>query len=279
MMHKSSEWISKAAFVAVASFCTAGTASADDNEAGGNACNQLPGYTALKAALSAATATETSGLNNQMWGTIVDRDGIVCAVAFTGVNRGAQWPGSRVISAQKANTANAFSLDSSSNSGGSGQPNGLALSTAHLYSAVQTGGSLFGLQFSNPVSTNDAYDGQSAKYGTAQDPMVGSKIAGVNVFGGGLGLYAAGKKIVGGVGVSGDTSCADHNIAWRVRNNLGLDHLFGVGGVSGDPTRPDNIIFDIAPNPFGGTGISAGGFGHPTCLHTSGSGTLPPVRP
>src|SRR6202165_5640412 len=109
--------------------------------------------------------------------------------------------------------------------------------------------------------------------------MIGSKIAGVNVFGGGLGLYASGKKIVGGVRVSGDTSCADHNIAWRVRNNLGLDHLFGVGGVSGYPARPDNIIFDIKPNPFGGTGISAGGFGHPTCLNTSGSGTLPPVQP
>jgi len=59
-------------------------------------------------------------------GDIVDRDGVVCAVAFTGVNRSAQWPGSRVISAQKANTANAISLDSSSNSGGSGQPSGLA---------------------------------------------------------------------------------------------------------------------------------------------------------
>jgi len=257
----------------------AGTVSADDTGAGGNACNDLPGYAALKAALVTATATETSGLNNQMWGTIVNRDGIVCAVAFSGVNRGAQWPGSRVISAQKANTANAFSLDSSSNSGGSGQPSGLALSTANLYSAVQPGGSLFGLQFSNPVESNVAYHGPSAQYGTANDPMVGSKIGGVNVFGGGLGLYASGKKIVGGVGVSGDTSCADHNIAWRVRNLLTLDHLLGVGRVSGDAARPDNIIFDIAPNPSGGTGISAGGFGHPTCLNTSGSGALPPVQP
>jgi len=79
--------------------------------------------------------------------------------------------------------------------------------------------------------------------------------------------------------VSGDTSCADHNIAWRVRNNLGLDHLLGVGGVSGDLTRPDNIVFDIVPNPNGGTGVSAGGFGHPTCLHTAGSDALPPVQP
>jgi len=242
-------------------------------------CKSLPNFSALQAALAAATATETSGLNNQMWATIVDRDGVVCAVAFTGVNRGAQWPGSRVISAQKANTADAFSLDSSSSSGGSGQRSGLALSTANLYSAVQPGGSLFGLEESNPVDTLVAYAGPSSSYGTAQDPMVGLKIGGVNVFGGGLALFGPGKLIVGAIGVSGDTSCADHNIAWRVRNNLGLDHLSGVGGVSGDPKRPDNIVFDITPNPNGGTGISAGGFGHPTCLNTFGSSTLPPVQP
>ena len=259
--------------------CVAVSANADNSGTGGNGCDALPGYAALKTALATATATETSGLNNQMWGTIVDRDGIVCAVAFSGVDRGAQWPGSRVISAQKANTANAFSLDASSSSGGSGQPNGLALSTANLYSAVQPGGSLFGLQFSNPVDTNQSYDGPSSHYGTAQDPLVGRKIGGVNVFGGGLALYAPGKKIVGAVGVSGDTSCADHNIAWRVRNNLGLDHLSGVGGVSGDPSRPDNIVFDITPNPNGGTGVSAGGFGHPTCINTAGSNTLPAVQP
>src|SRR5438067_7510815 len=232
----------------------------------GNGCGNLPTYSALKAALDSAVSAETSGLNNQMWATLVNRDGVVCAVAFSGVNRGAQWPGSRVISAQKANTANAFSLDSSSSSGGSGKPNGLALSTANLYSAVQPGGSLFGLQESNPVDTSVAYKGSSSNYGTAGDPMVGNKIGGINVFGGGLALYASGKKMVGGVGVSGDTSCADHNIAWRVRNNLGLDHLSGVGGVSGDLARPDNIIFDIVPNPIGGTRNSAGGFGHPTCL-------------
>jgi uncharacterized protein GlcG (DUF336 family) len=253
--------------------------NAADEKLAGNACKELSNFSALKAALEAATAAETSGLNNQMWATIMDRDGVVCAVAFTGINRGAQWPGSRVISAQKANTANAFSLDSSSNSGGSGQPNGLALSTANLYSAVQPGGSLFGLQESNPVDTQVSYGGPSSNYGSAQDPMVGHKIGGINVFGGGLALYGPGKKIVGGVGVSGDTSCADHNIAWRVRNKLGLDHLSGVGGVSGDSARPDNIVFDITANPNGGTGVSAGGFGHPTCPNTSGSSTLPPVQP
>jgi uncharacterized protein GlcG (DUF336 family) len=253
-----------------------------DNDAGPNDCASLPNHAALKTALDAATATETSGLNNQMWATIVDRDGIVCAVAFSGADRGAQWPGSRVISAQKANTANSFSLDSSSNTGGSGQASGLALSTANLFSAVQPGGSLFGLQESNPVDTKVAYSGPSFSYGTSSDPMVGGKIGGVNVFGGGLGLYDKGRggqeTIVGGVGVSGDTSCADHNIGWRVRHNLGLDHMAKIAGVSGDPTRPDNIIFDIKANPEGGTGISAGGFGHPTCINTTTNyQTLPVV--
>ena len=246
-----------------------------DNPAG---CAGLPTHAQLRAALDTAVLAETSGLNNHMWATVVNRDGVVCAVAFSGVNRAAQWPGSRVISAQKANTANAFSLDGSSSSGGSGQAAGLALSTANLYSAVQPGGSLYGLQHSNPVDTSAAYKGPSASYGTSNDPMVGDKVAGVNVFGGGLALYDSHKKVVGAVGASGDTSCADHNIAWRVRHVLSLDFLSGVGGVSGDPARPDNIVFDITDNPSGGTGISAGGFGHPTCLNTSGSGTLPPVR-
>jgi hypothetical protein len=113
----------------------------------------------------------------------------------------------------------------------------------------------------------------------ASDPMVGNKIGGVNVFGGGLALYATGGVIIGGVGVSGDTSCADHMIAWRVRNNLGLDHLGTVGGVSGDALRPDNIIYDITNNSSGGTGISAGGFGHPKCINTGNPGNLPAVQP
>jgi len=264
----------------------AATSAFARNDDMSNGCAALPSYSDLKAALSAATIAEGSGLNLQMWGTIVDRDGIVCAVAFSGVNRAAQWPGSRVISAQKANTANSFSLDGSSSSNGSGMPAGLSLSTANLFSAVQPGGSLYGLQASNPVETEVAYQGPSSAYGTAADPMVGHKIGGVNVFGGGLALYDSKHRVVGAIGVSGDTSCADHFIAWRVRNNLKFDHLAaasstlpGVGGVAKDPTHPDNIIFDIVPNPNGGTGISPGGFGHPTCINTGDQTMLPPVIP
>ena len=242
------------------------------------ACSGLPSYGDLKKALDDAVLDEGSGLNLHMWATVVNRDGIVCAVAFSGTNRGAQWPGSRVISAQKANTANAFSLDSSSASNGSGIMAGLALSTANLYSAVQPGGSLFGLQESNPVNVDVAYKGPSMNFGQANDPMAGGKVGGVNVFGGGLALYAEGKKLIGAVGLSGDTSCADHFIAWRVRKYLELDHLLGVAGVSGDVARPDNIVFDITENPDGGTGISAGGFGHPTCINTGDPATLPQVQ-
>jgi uncharacterized protein GlcG (DUF336 family) len=232
-----------------------------DSSAGKEACNGLPSHAELKNALVNAVASESSGLDFDMWGTIVNRDGVVCAVAFSGTDRGAQWPGSRVISAQKANTANAFSL------------NGLALSTGNLYSAAQgtsganaetmLGGSLYGLQFSNPVNPDVAYGGHPKHYGQANDPMVGKRPGGVNVFGGGLGLYKNG-QIIGAVGVSGDTSCADHNIAWRVRNNLQLDQMQGVGGVSGDPDRPDNLILDQ----YNGNkdGVTAG-FEQPGCLN------------
>ncbi len=226
-----------------------GVLHADDD--GPRACRNLPSQAALKAALVAARTQANGGFNLDMWGTIVNRDGVVCAVAYTGSDRGQQWPGSRVISAQKANTANAFSLP------------GLVLSTANLYSAVQPGGSLFGLQESNPVSTAVAYGGNSADYGEPNDPMVGNKIGGVNVFGGGLALYNSSKVLIGGLGVSGDSSCADHNIAWRTRRNLSLS--FVPGGVSGDASRPDNIVFDITNAPGLGIGVSAGGWGHPGC--------------
>jgi hypothetical protein len=119
--------------------------------------------------------------------------------------------------------------------------------------------------------------------GTAHDPLVGRKVGGVNVFGGGLGLYAAGHKLVGGVGLSGDTSCADHSIAWRVRHNLGLDHMAADGATpavpgpaglfAGDTTHPDNIIFDI------GAGGSTTGFGHPECFNLGDASALPAVVP
>ncbi len=203
----------------------------------------MPTHEEVREALKEVVAEDNGGLGLNMWVTIVDRDGIVELVAFSGEDRGDQWPGSRVISAQKANTANAFSLP------------GLSLSTANLFSPTQPGGSLYGLQHSNPVDTSVAYGGPSELIGTAEDPMVGQKIGGVNVFGGGLALYDAEGTLLGALGVSGDTSCADHNIAWKLRHELNLDNV--PGGVSA--TGDDNIIYDITDDK------SAGGFGHPSC--------------
>ena len=208
-------------------------------------CNDLPSHGALKTALQNALSGENKGLNNEMWATIVDRDGIVCQVAFTGGDRGDQWPGSRVISAQKANTANAFSLPADAGFGG-------ALSSGNLYGTVLEQGSLFGLQFSNPVDPAVAYKGPPQKFGKSNDPMTGKPIGGVNVFGGGLALYR-GSELLGGLGVSGDTSCTDHVVAWRVRNELDLDDV--PGGVSA--TGDDNLII--------ATPVEPGSFEHPDC--------------
>jgi len=192
-----------------------------------NLCAALPSHAELKAALSAARSQDNAGFNLDMWGATVARDGTVCAVASSGKQWGDQWPGSRVIAAQKANTANAFGLP------------GLALATANLYSGVQPGGSLYGLQESNPVDVRVAYAGEAKDWGSSKDPMVGHKVGGVNVFGGGLALYNKAGEIIGAIGVSGDTSCADHFIAWRTRSTLQLDYV--PGGVG--PGGVDQIAF------------------------------------
>jgi uncharacterized protein GlcG (DUF336 family) len=193
-----------------------------------------------------------------MWATVVDRGGVVKTVAFSGNASGDQWPGSRVISAQKAYTANAFSLPAT----GVGLfPGGLALSTANLHAAVQPGGSLFGLQHSNPVDTEAAYKGNAGHFGQPNDPMVGERVGGVNVFGGGLALYNGDGELVGAIGVSGDTSCTDHVIAWKIRDALELDNV--PAGVSS--TGDDNLILDTTVDPITGHTVSSGGFGHPSC--------------
>lgn len=212
-------------------------------------CKDLPDHNALQIALKGAVqpsgGPSNGGLNNNMWATVVDREGIVCAVVFTGSSPGDQWPASRVISAQKANTANALSLDR------------FAFSTGNLYAPTQPGGSLFGLQESNPIDFTVAYRGDFNDFGSTRDPMLAGRIGGINVFGGGLALYSS-NRVVGGLGVSGDTSCADHNVAWRVRDALNLNDV--PNGVN--PSHNDGLIYDVPGN---GNFSSASGFGHPKC--------------
>ncbi|MCX7088776.1 MAG: heme-binding protein [Methylococcales bacterium] len=212
----------------------------------------------LTSLLKSAQAQDNGGFGFHMWASVVNRAGQVCAIARSGDNSDSQWPGSRVIAAQKANTANAFSLP------------GFALSTANLHDATQNGGSLFGLQFSNPVDTSVAYAGNASDYGTVNDAMLGKKIGGINVFGGGLALYASNGDLLGAVGVSGDSSCADHNIAWRIRSAAQLD--FVPAGPS--PTGNDQIIYT------GETGKGSKGFEHTDCGHTEKTvaSSLAPTR-
>jgi uncharacterized protein GlcG (DUF336 family) len=193
------------------------------------------------AANNALASASTGGLVLNMWATFVDETGKVCAVVNTGV-KGAlagnsQWLGSRVISAQKANTGNAFSLD------------GLAISSGALFAAVQPGGSLYGLQESNPVNAEDAYRGNPNNYGKANDPLVGNRVGGINVFGGGLPLYKNGVKI-GGIGVSGDTSCTDHAFVWKMRSLLGA--------------APSASVAQVEKLNLTGTFANLGD--HPTCI-------------
>ena len=209
--------------------------------------NFLPSHTALRGQLRQVLTEQNGGLGFEMWATIIDRNGLVVDVVFSGENRGDQWPGSRVISAQKANTANAFSLE------------GFALSTANLFAAVQPGGSLFGLQESNPVDPEVAYAGKAVDFGTRKDPMIGRRLGGINVFGGGLALYSPSGTLLGGLGVSGDTSCSDHIIAWKLRHALNLDNV----PAGPAPSNTDNIIY---------TSGSLDGFEHPTCFDLAGQG-------
>jgi hypothetical protein len=239
----------------------------------------------LQAAANAAAASDlTGGYGLPMWVTMVDETGMVCHVVTSepstsgaggtywdttngsGANDGAdsgntQWLGSRVISAQKANTANAFNV------------NGYAISTANLYTPVQTGNSLYGLQHSNPVDASRAYGGSPNTYGTKSDYLKNKRIGGVNVFGGGLALYNGNKK-VGAIGVSGDTSCRDHAFAWLVRQNVNLQPSGMVGittfnvnasGGANTPSAVGTVGDEMIINGSGGWQ----GWQHPACPNTA----------
>jgi uncharacterized protein GlcG (DUF336 family) len=209
-------------------------------------CAGLPDYATLKGTLQRIVKqgqASNTGLGNQEWAVVVNRDGLVCSVVFSGPDRGAQWPGSRVIAAEKASTANALSAPD------------FALSTANLYAASQPGQSLYSLVPSAPPNPQAVYAGSPSDYGQPSDPFVGKAVGGVIVFGGGLALYDSTGKLVGGLGLSGDTSCADHVIAWKMRNALHLDAV--PGGVA--PNSTDNMLLDIQ------NGVSLSGFGHPSC--------------
>ncbi|MDD5461359.1 MAG: heme-binding protein [Methylococcales bacterium] len=201
-------------------------------------------------------APDNGGYGLPMWVAAVDETGKVCGIINTGGSGAAignkSWLGSRVISIQKATTANAFSLDI------------FSISTANLYGLTQPGGSLFGLEHSNPVDASIVYLGSPDTYGTGLDPLVGKRVGGINVFGGGLGLYNSQGIKVGAIGVSGDTSCTDHAVAWKIRHVLGMDHVPG-GFVSGYTPVPSFAV--LGDEMIIGSGNVANTYKQVSCAH------------
>jgi len=208
------------------------TAVADSNrDEGGGACSiPAPLVAQIQAQLATVVNLANGGIfsPNRMWSSVVDREGRLCAVGKVGD----AWPGSRAIAIAKAGTANDFSND------------GLALSTANLYAATQPGGSLYGLNNANPFNPNFLADGAGR----------GKVVGGIITFGGGVPLYTKG-KVIGGLGVSGDSACADHVIAYRMRRNVHLDGIPAGVGFGGT----DNID-------YAAVGTSPVGFQHPHCF-------------
>ena len=228
---------------------TGSAANTDDNwRRHGNPCQGLPTERQLAQYLRAApnTGGDAGGLFNgkRMWAAVVNRDGGLCG-AITSTDDPTQvWPGSQSIAKAKAYTANAFSLDS------------LALSTARLYTFTQPGHSLWSLPGANNFNPNalTAPDGNSGDNNRSQN---GDIVGGQIYFGGGVPLYKDG-KIIGGLGISGDTSCTDHEIAKRVRDLAGLNPPEG------------KLVDDITYSRPDGATV----FTHPLCLNTYRNGVF-----
>jgi uncharacterized protein GlcG (DUF336 family) len=198
-------------------------------------CGNLPGADQLQKWLRTVPgAGEAGGFTGGRfeWAAIVDRSGRLCAVAVASDDASAAWPGSQAIAKAKAFTANAYSSDK------------VPMSTARLYTFTQPGHSLWGIAAGNPLNPECL--------GTPQDkPGVGKVCGGSIAFGGGLPLYK-GQTRIGGLGVSGDTACADHEIAKRIRAAAGLDP-------PGGPAA-DDIVYTAVDGPSY--------FAHPLCVNT-----------
>jgi uncharacterized protein GlcG (DUF336 family) len=202
-------------------------------------CPNLPSADQLHDLLTRApnTGGDEGGMfhGKREWAATVNRQGEVCAVGVSTSDPAQAWPGSQAIAKAKAYTANAFSLDDK------------PLSTARLYTLTQPGHSLWGIAASNPFIGADLKPPAQGP-GKASQKIEGGLIA----FGGGLPLYKN-NKIVGALGVSGDTACTDHETAKRMRHLAGLDPS---GGMSVDdityPSVDGPSVFSdpLCPNTY-----------------------------
>lgn len=204
---------------------------------------QTPALMGVPAAIGGGPIANVGGLFNgeRMWAAVVNRDGEVCAFTTGTADPTQVWPGSQAIAKAKAYTANAFSLDT------------LALSTAMLYTFTQPGHSLNSLGQSN-LFNPEALAAPGSQGSGGQNRIAGGTI----FFGGGVAIYNTSGKIVGGLGISGDTACADHEVAKRVRHILSMNPPGGA--------TADDITYS------GADGASP--FTHPLCLNTKRNGVL-----
>src|SRR5437667_1442026 len=182
---------------AISLFLLLGTSLAQNEDAN---CQGLPDGATLRSKLIAAPnipASDPSGIGGdvgglfggtRMWVAVVNRAGHLCGFVTSTADPSQVWPGSQAIAKAKAYTANAFSLDS------------FALSTARLYTFTQPGHSLWSLGQSNLFNA-------SFLAAPGANGGVNQIAGGLIFFGGGVPLYNASGNIVGGLGVSGDTSC------------------------------------------------------------------------
>jgi uncharacterized protein GlcG (DUF336 family) len=200
-------------------------------------CRDLPSASDLKEYLRRAPAEggEAGGLfsGKMEWAAIVNRSGEICATAVATDDPASAWPGSQAIAKAKAYTANSYSTDT------------LPMSTARLYTLSQPGHSLWGVSQPNAFNPECLETPENA--GTTDGKLCGGMIG----FGGGVPLYR-GRTRVGGLGVSGDTACADHEIAKRIRHVAQLDPEKG--------QLADDITYATVDGPSV--------FSHPLCPNT-----------
>lgn len=212
------------------------TANSSAQQASIGNCSAVPAADQLKRYLAAAPDSGNAGglfAGRAEWAAVVNRAGAVCAIIPPNDSIGGHWPGSRSIAMAKAFTANGFST------------NTLAFSTARLYTLTQPGHSLWGVGEPEPFNPS------------CLDPNSTEKVCGGSIsFGGGVPLYKD-ARIVGGLGVSGDTPCADHEIAKRIRHLAGLDPKGG--------EFVDDITYASADH--------ASIYTHPLCPNTWRNGT------
>jgi uncharacterized protein GlcG (DUF336 family) len=200
-------------------------------------CRDLPTSADLQEYLRRAPAEggEVGGLfgGKMEWAALVNRNGELCAVAAATEDAASAWPAGQALAKAKAFTANAYSTDA--------QP----LSTARLYTLAMPGHSLWGSagpnEF-NPACLDSPQDAAGVQ---------GKICGGIVTVGGGVPLYRNRRRI-GGLGVGGDTPCADHEIAKRIRHVAQLD-----------PERGP-LADDISYTAVEGASV----FTHPLCPNT-----------